>query len=422
MLNKDKIFLYLDWAIIASLCILFFCLPFAKAGAESFTLLAFFLWIIKKILGYRVEALWGMLPRTELNKVLAIFIAANALSVIFSSHLGLSLRAFFGKELKFLAIYFMLVEVINSKKRLKVVLITVIVSALLLVLDAGVQYSRGLDFLRGFPLNRLTASFQTANGFAGWLIVVILLFLGLLISDKIIGKGLKVLLLMLIPLLGGCLLGTYARGAWLGFAIGVFFIVVYAFKGFSFKIKLLCVSISVFFLATCLIFPQALLSRVKALGRINFKSSETVNARVKSTLKIDAGSTPIRLKLWKEALRITRDYPLFGCGLNTYSKIGPKYKSFDWGGVYPHNSYLQMSAEIGLIGLFAFLWVLFSFFKVGLRHFNQKKDYLALGLLAGILAFLVHAFFDTHLYSLQLVVLFWYMLGLTVAVIKLNLE
>jgi len=32
----------------------------------------------------------------------------------------------------------------------------------------------------------------------------------------------------------------------------------------------------------------------------------------------------------------------------------------------------------------------------------------------------VHAFFDNHLYALQLVVLFWFMLGLTVAVIKME--
>ena len=80
-----------------------------------------------------------------------------------------------------------------------------------------------------------------------------------------------------------------------------------------------------------------------------------------------------------------------------------------------------MAAETGLLGLFAFLWVLFSFFKMGLQHFNQKRDYLVLGLLSGILAFLVQSFFDTNLYALQMVVLFWFMLGLTVAVIKFDL-
>ena len=420
MLNKDKIFLYCDLVIITFLCFLIFCLPFSIAGIESFVWPAIFIFILKRVLGYSGGSSWKMLPKTELNKVLGIFIVINALSMIFSANPGLSSRAFFGKELKFLAIYFMLVEVINNKRRLKIVLITIIASVVLILADAGTQYFRGVDFIRGYPLNRLAASFLTANGFASWLIVIIPLFLGLLMAGKTIGKGLKALLLILILLLIVCLLATYARGAWLGFIIGIFLMVGYVFKKFTLKIKLLCLFAGVGLLVAFSVFPQSLLSKVKACGRINFKLSETVNTRIKSTMKTEEGSTPIRLKLWKEALRITRDYPLLGCGLNNYSKVGPKYKSFDWGGVYPHNSYLQMSAETGLLGLFAFLWVLFLFFKTGLRYFNQRKDFLVLGFLSGILAFLVHAFFDTHLYSLQLVVLFWFMLGLTMAVIKLE--
>ena len=80
----------------------------------------------------------------------------------------------------------------------------------------------------------------------------------------------------------------------------------------------------------------------------------------------------------------------------------------------------EMAAETGLFGLFAFFWILLIFFKIGLGYLSRKKDYLVLGFLSGILAFLVHAFFDTHLYSLQLVVLFWFMFGLTAAVIKLG--
>lgn len=206
----------------------------------------------------------------------------------------------------------------------------------------------------------------------------------------------------------------------MGFITGISLMGGYVFKKFTLKIRLLCLSAGVGLLAIFLILPQPIKAKVSAIGRIDFKSGATVNARIKSIAKTGEGSTPIRFNLWREALRITRDYPLTGCGLNTYSIVARDYKSFDWGGVYPHNSYLQMAAETGLFGLFAFFWVLFTFFKTGLQYLNQKRDYLVLGLLAGILAFLVHAFFDTHLYSLQLVVLFWYMLGLTVAVIHLN--
>lgn len=421
MLNKDKILLYFDRAIIACLCLLIFCLPFAKAGVEIFVWSALFIWIVKRVLGYRTESFGGMFPETALNRALGVFIAVNALSGILSANLGLSLRGFFGKELKFLAIFFMLVEVVNSRERLRIVLMAIIASVVLIVVDAWAQYFGGTDFIRGYDWARLRVSFSTANDFSGWLIVVIPLLLGLpAIGKPRIGKALKVLSLVLAVVLFVCLLATYSRGAWLGFATGIFFTAWFVFKNLTLKIKTVCLSMGIGLVAIFLILPQPIKAKIGGIGRINFKFSETVNARIKSTLKTEEGSTPIRLNLWKEALQITRDHPLTGCGLNTYSMVARGYKSFDWGGVYPHNSYLQMAAETGLLGLFAFLWVLFTFFKTGMRHLNQKRDPLVLGLLSGIAAFLVQAFFDTNLYALQLVVLFWYMVGLTIAVIKLG--
>lgn len=417
-MNRERLFFYCDCVILAGLCLLIFCLPFSKAAAESFTMLAFFFWVIKRVLGYRAKGLWGLLPETGLNTALGIFILVNLLAVIFSVDFGLSLRAYFGKVLKFLAVYFMLAEVVNSKKRLKVILTVLISSVILILIDAGVQYFRGVDFLRGYVWTRLRASFLTANGFAGWLVVIIPFLIGLLASGKAIGKGLKILLSVTIPLLVVCLLATFARGAWLGLVIGILLMCGYVFKKITFKVKFLSLSLGIVLLVGFFILPRPMQDKIKAIGRFDFKLGATLNMRIKSTLKINEGSTPIRLALWKEALRIIKDYNFTGCGLNTYSVVARNYKSFNEGGIYPHNSYLQMAAEIGLFGLAAFLWVLFAFFKTGLRYFNQSSDFLVLGLLSGILAFLVHAFFDTHLYSLQLVVLFWYMLGLTIAVIK----
>jgi O-antigen ligase len=291
---------------------------------------------------------------------------------------------------------------------------------MLLTVDSVVQYFRGVDFLRGYRWDRLTASFSTATDFAGWLIVIIPLFFGLLLAGKPVSRGLKALLIVLTVLLSVCLLLTYARGAWLGFIMVIVLMIGYIFRNFDLRIKLLCLFVGVGVLAVFLVLPQSLRVKATSVGRIDFKTGQTVNARIKSIAKLGEGSILIRSNLWKEALRIIRDYNFTGCGLNTYSIVARGYKSFNGGGIYPHNSYLQMAAETGLFGLFAFLWVLFTFFKIGLRYLHQKNNFLVLGLLSGILAFLVQAFFDTHLYALKLVVLFWYTLGLTMAVIKLE--
>lgn len=422
-MKRESLILYCDYIIIAFLCFLIFCLPFAKAGVESFVWPAIFIFILKRGLGYRAEGKWGMLPKTELNIALAALILINMLSTIFSSDFALSIRGFLGKELKFIAVYFMLIEVINNRKGLRVILITIIASVMLIIADAGVQYFGGVDFLRGYPWSRLRASFLTANGFAAWLVVIIPFFLGLLAAGKTTtGRGLKVLLLVSTPLLIASLLATFARGAWLGLVIGISLICWYIFKNLTLKVKFLYLTFGIGLLVIFLILPESIQAKVKGIGRIDFKLGDTVNMRIKSTLRINEGSTPVRFSLWKESLRIIRDYKFIGCGLNTYSIVAKNYKSFDEGGTYPHNSYLQMAAEKGIFGLAVFLWVLFIFFKVGLHYLDQRRDFLVLGLLSGILAFLVHAFFDNHLYSLQLVVLFWYILGLTMAIIRLGPE
>ncbi|MBU0548511.1 MAG: O-antigen ligase family protein [Candidatus Omnitrophica bacterium] len=422
-MNRGKIFLYCDRVIIIFLCFVIFCLPFSKAGIESFIWPVIFIFILKRFLGYKGQAAWGLLPKTGLNTALGILVIFTILSVVFSTNFGLSLRGFFGKELKFLALYFIIVEVINNSRRLKVMLGAIIISALFIIIDAGVMYFKGVDFLRGHETGvyPFCASFFTSTGFAAWLIVIIPIFIGIIAAKIIPELRFKILLLAAIIVQSLYLIKTCSRGGWFGFLVGILLIAYYVFKNSSLLVKKICVITAVSLLCISLLLPQSVVTNVKSYIGFNLNLSQVINERLKSMPQTNKDSaTSARILLWRESLKIIRDYPLIGCGLNTYSIVAKKYKSFDEGGIYPHNSYLQKAAETGLCGLLAFLLVLCSFFRMGMRYLNQKKDYLALGFLSGILAFLVHAFFDTHLYSLQLVVLFWYMLGLTVAIIQLR--
>jgi hypothetical protein len=77
-----------------------------------------------------------------------------------------------------------------------------------------------------------------------------------------------------------------------------------------------------------------------------------------------------------------------------------------------------------------FLWIISRLFYKGLKAFyfhaaREDKEsvynddsFLLLGLLSGLLVFLMHSFVDTSLYSLQLNTLLWYTLALTVCLIK----
>lgn len=151
--------------------------------------------------------------------------------------------------------------------------------------------------------------------------------------------------------------------------------------------------------------------------------SSLKNNLVQVMLKMDI----VRTHLWREAILIIKDFPIFGCGLNTYSIVAPMYKStLPEAGFYPHNSYLQMAAETGIVGLASFILVMISLFKTSLINMRKTEDSfyrnILLGLSAGLFGFLVHSFFDVNFYALQLAILMWFIMGLIVAVQKIALK
>jgi putative inorganic carbon (HCO3(-)) transporter len=126
-----------------------------------------------------------------------------------------------------------------------------------------------------------------------------------------------------------------------------------------------------------------------------------------------------RLGYWSRSIHVIRDYPVLGTGVNTYSTVQWRYENeWGWGG-YPHNSYLQMTAETGVVGLLSFLWLLFSLYKNSFRNLKKMQRpelrFLLISFLTGLSGLLIHSFFDTTLYSVQLSSFMWLLMGLIVA-------
>jgi O-antigen ligase len=144
--------------------------------------------------------------------------------------------------------------------------------------------------------------------------------------------------------------------------------------------------------------------------------------KIMTAFEVIVGKSMGRFNFWKEALLIIKDYPLFGAGLNTYSTVAPRYR-INWGG-YPHNCYLHMAAETGLVGLASFLWLVLVFLRWSWTQIAMVKDSfllsLALGGLTGLSGYLVQCFFDTNLYSVQLNTLFWLVMGMVMVSIHVG--
>lgn len=110
-------------------------------------------------------------------------------------------------------------------------------------------------------------------------------------------------------------------------------------------------------------------------------------------------SNETRVLIWNETLRIWKDAPLFGHGIETFTQIFPLYQVADLDGktvLHPESSWLLWLTEFGAVPVLLLFAGLLVFVAVNLRAvFEQRRSfYLAAGALAGVAALLVHAMFD----------------------------
>lgn len=112
------------------------------------------------------------------------------------------------------------------------------------------------------------------------------------------------------------------------------------------------------------------------------------------------------------SLEMVKDNPIFGVGLNNFTVRMGEYGRVSGRTLFlqpVHNIYLLIAAEIGLIGFFVFLGLLFSLFRLLLK----TKNYLLLISLAQIVLL---GLTDHYLWTIQQTsLLFWLVVGLAVS-------
>ncbi len=407
--NKEKLITLLDKLSEWSIYILIFCLPFSKTIIEITITVAFMCVLSKKVI--KKEKLLALSP---INISLIVLSLAILPSFINTENFALSAKALVSKNLKFYILAAMIPQIINSRTKLKNLLIMAGLAGIITVLNGYIQYYvTHVDLLHNYTsfkyvfsfmeVNKVfftysyigfpTASFPYPNDFGAWLIMYLLpLAAVVFIYSENIRK--RVLLTLCFVSFCYLLILTKARAAWLGFFSGIAFLSIFKLK----KIAIIMIS----------------LSFILYLG---------INKKVGGYV-MQFTSISDRAEMWKTGWKIFEKHPVVGNGINSFFEQYKQTRTDEFQykrGSYAHNCYLQMASDVGVVGLGAFLCFLYVFFSNLLVRTKKLRvefyKVLSLGVLAGIFGFLIHSFFDTNLYSLPLAALFWFFVGTAQSVV-----
>ncbi|HBO16622.1 MAG: hypothetical protein UR69_C0002G0035 [Candidatus Moranbacteria bacterium GW2011_GWE2_35_2-] len=123
-----------------------------------------------------------------------------------------------------------------------------------------------------------------------------------------------------------------------------------------------------------------------------------INQRFLSSFNINEGSNSERIQIWSQALHIIKENPFFGVGIGNYSSATNSNSDYRTP-IYAHNTYLDIAVETGIIS--AIIWITLILWSI-IKLARNKSNILFFGFSAGIIAFSVHSFFDTAIFSVHI--------------------
>lgn len=311
----------------------------------------------------------------EVNYVL-LFLGTGVLSIPLAIDPAIAWGEFSGTFVRGVLIFIIMVNAVRTPTRLKALLFLSIVTALVLSVQAINDYRLGLNVVEGYrAAGRGTGIFGNTNDMALFLVTAmpfsVAFFFG---SQGALRKTIHAACVLMM--LFGVVL-SYSRGAFLGvLVLSVFF----ALKiGRRSKVEVIAVLI-VGTLAMIVLAPSGYGDRLLSIFLPGLDPNGSADTR--------------RGELFRSIYVAVR-HPLLGIGMGNYQ---PNMSN---NGLVTHNSYTQVGAEMGLLALGLYTMFIVTPIRrlavIARQSLSARETsqfyYLALGLQASLLVFMVSSFF-----------------------------
>jgi len=324
---------------------------------------------------------------TPLNKSILFFLVFCILSLLWGNHSIRNIRGSF-KFIEGFLLLFIVLDTFPTAKSIKPLLGALLLGGIVTSLNGIAQF-----YFTQSP--RIDSTFKDPTTLSAYLALILPLGF-LFFKNKIKTRNKYIHLILFLIILSAFYL-CYSRNTLFFLILSSVTVCLFFSKKTPFSIKITTFSLAL------LIFSM-----------LSFKFSSPKGALLE------------RGYLWKIAMNMVYDAPLLGHGIDSYTKIHKFYfpskpQDMPYGSgsylylAYPHNSYLKLWIEIGLIGLLFYLYIYYCFFRYAFKIINKSQGETRFKLclyLISIATLLTSTFFDTFLEGTQTRITLWLIIGL----------
>ena len=208
------------------------------------------------------------------------------------------------------------------------------------------------------------------------------------------------------------LLVCFSRGVWLSVIVAVGFMLLQLGRGVTHK-KILFIGAAGAILLICLNVPGVY---------------DIITERVSSAVDVSYASNRARLLRWGQAVVMFLESPILGKGYGAFAMlyeenvalVGSYTAQYQLGA---HSEYLQVMAELGIVGLGVWVWLNLAFLRYGFRALKTIDDRfyrsIVIGLMAAEISLMVHFTVNNLLNGDAIGIPFWGIYGLLPAVVQM---
>lgn len=300
----------------------------------------------------------------------------------------------------------LILDIARKKEAFHKILVVLSLVTTILALYGIYQYFIGVEIQKEWvDVNsnadmraRVYSVFGNPNIFAEYLVMMVPLTVALFWSTK--RDTVKIFYFILFGIQVLALFMTMSRGGWIGLAVAAMVFIFFV------KRKLLLFAI-----------PAG------AFGFLLLPAS--IVARFFTIFNLSDSSTSYRFKIWEITGEVIRDNFFVGVGLGhqpfkytfeSYIRTMPIF--------HAHNSFIEIFAELGLVGFVLFCLFMISIFVVLLKYPLASSDtyerVVGASLIGSFSGMMVHGMFENIFYMTKITTSFWILLGLTYGLARMS--